>query len=421
MKTLETEVLVCGGGCAGLCAALASARNGAKTLLVERAGFSGGIITAVGLPYFDGIAHKKDRKILLGGIPVELLVRSEIIKAGDRLVPKYNPTIGNIERFKRLADELLVAEAPRLSVLYHTQVCDVRSEPDRIKEVIVANKDGLVAIRAHTVIDTTGDGDVAAFGGAPVVKTSPLQPMTMHFRFGHVKKTPEMQKRCKAELVAAQEAGELSMFYGPGLMFMFAPDELYVHASRIKGDASDAADLTRCEIEGRAQAWAMFSRWKKNVPGFEDAYFVTSGPYVGVRETRRIDGEYVLTEDDIIAGRRFDDAVATGCWYLDIHPNETTTGSAWHEEPVFPEPYDIPYGSIQAKKLGNLLVAGRCHSATAKAASSTRVTCTAMALGQAAGTAAALAVEGKTSVAELKGLAVRRRLESQHAGPYVPG
>jgi hypothetical protein len=418
--TLQTDVLVCGGGCAGLCAALAAARSGANVLLVERAGFAGGIITTVGLPYFDGIAHKKDKKVLMGGIPLELLVRSGVCEPGAQHLKRYNPTIKNTERFKLLADQLLQAESPRLRVLYHSMVCGVEATSGSIRHVLVANKDGLVRIEAKTVVDCTGDGDVAAWSGAPVVKTLPLQPLTMHFRFGNVRDHKDLRKLCRAQLEAAQKAGELKMFYGPGIMFMFAPDEMYVHASRVPGDASDATDLTRCEMEGRAQAWAMFERFKANVPGCEDAYFVSSGPFIGVRETRRIDGQYVLNEQDILSGRKFDDAVATGCWYLDIHPNETTAGSAWHSEPVFPDPYDISYRTLLPKKIDNLLVAGRCHSATQKAASSSRVTCTAMAMGQAAGTAAALAIETKTTPAELSGVLVRQRLDAQHAGPYTP-
>src|SRR5579859_4895213 len=115
--TIQTDVLVCGGGCAGLTAALASARTGAKTLLVERAGFAGGIITAVGLPFFDGIAHVKDNRVVVGGIALELLIKSVVCKAGVEKLPQHNVTIPNIERFKLLADQLLAAEAPRLSVL----------------------------------------------------------------------------------------------------------------------------------------------------------------------------------------------------------------------------------------------------------------------------------------------------------------
>jgi FAD-dependent oxidoreductase family protein len=176
--------------------------------------------------------------------------------------------------------------------------------------------------------------------------------------------------------------------------------------------------LTAAEMQGRADAWAMFQRWQREVPGFEEAYFISSGPFIGVRETRRIVGRYVLTEDDIRQDRRFDDAVATGCWYLDMHPLEATPGAAQTSLGFQPGPYDIPYGSILPTKVANLLVAGRCHSATRWAASSTRVTVTAMALGQAAGTAAALAVQQRVGPQEIAGQKVRATLEQQHAGPY---
>jgi hypothetical protein len=415
---IETDVLVCGGGCAGIAATLAAARNGARTVLVERAGFAGGIITAVGLPFFDGIAHVKDNRVVVGGIAMELLVKSGVCKAGVTKLPQHNITIPNIEQFKRLADQLLAAESPRLSVLYHTFAAGVEVKDGRITEVTVANKDGLVRVRPRIVIDCTGDGDIAAWSGAPVVKTEPLQPLTMHFRIGNVKRNAEMSRRCREQLIAAHEAKELALFYGPGLVFVFAPNEAYIHAVRVAADASVAADLTRAEMQGRADAWVMFERWKRNVPGFEDAYFISSGPYVGVRETRRIDGVYVLSEEDIRKQRRFDDAIATGCWYMDVHPLKATPGAAQDRKGFQPEPYDIPYRSLLPKKIANLLVAGRCHSATQLAASSTRVTVTAMAMGQAAGTAAALALEAKTTPAELAGTKVRQNLESKHAGPY---
>ena len=255
-------------------------------------------------------------------------------------------------------------------------------------------------------------------GPAPVVKTEPLQPLTLHFRIGNVQRNADLPRRCREELIAAHDAGELNMFYGPGVMFLFAPNEAYIHAIRVAADASVAADLTRAEMQGRADAWTMFERWRKNVPGFEEAYFLASGPYVGVRETRRIDGAYVLTEEDIRRQRTFEDAVATGCWYLDVHPHKATPGAAQEKKGFQPEAYDIPYRSLLPRKVSNLLVAGRCHSATQLAASSTRVTVTAMAMGQAAGTAAAMALLTGITPAELSGVAVRQTLESQHAGPF---
>jgi len=416
---VETDVLVCGGGCAGLAAALSAARNGAKTLLVERAGFAGGIITTVGLPYFDGIAIPNDNRILVRGIPLELLTAAGVVKADTVHVKPHNPIVNSTEKFKQIADKLLTAERERLRVWFHAQVCDVVTSGQRITEVAVATKSGLMRVRPKTVVDCTGDGDVAAWSGAPTVKNDPLMPLTMHFRIGNVERQPDHSQLCKEQLIAAHEAGELKLFYGPGLIFAFAPNECYVHAIRVVGDATDVDDLTRAEMQGRADVWTMFERWKKNVPGFEKSYLISTGPYIGIRETRRLVGQYVLTEDDIRAATKFDDAIATGCWYLDVHPQKVTVGSANEKHGFQPGPYEIPYRSLLPQKLDNLVVAGRCHSASKLAASSTRVTVTAMAMGEAAGTAAALAVERGTTTSELAGRDVREALYRRHAGPFL--
>jgi hypothetical protein len=202
---------------------------------------------------------------------------------------------------------------------------------------------------------------------------------------------------------------------------MFAKDELYFHAVRVPANPTDAADLTRAEMQGRADAHAMFRAWKADVPAFADSFFVEAYPWIGVRESRRIIGQHVLSEDDLMKSRRFDDAIATGCWYLDLHPNKTVAGSANDFDPkkVQPEPYDIPYRSLVPQKIENLLVAGRCHSATRGAHASTRVTVTAMAMGEAAGVAAAMALKEKTSVAILSGVRVREALAKQNAGPFT--
>lgn len=419
------DVLVCGAGCAGLGAALTAARRGAKTLLVERAPFAGGIITTAGLPFFDGIARKKDGVIVTPGLPVELLVRMGVCGASDHTIHPHNPTIHSTERFKIVVDQLLGAE-PNLNFLFHSFAAGVLRKGDSISEVIVANKAGLQRFRPRTVIDTTGDADVAAQAEAPLDHTGKYMPMSLHFRIGNVVNNPDLRKRCRETLIAGYKAGRIKNYYGPGIMFMFAPDEIYVHATRINANAADPEDLTRAEVEGRQEAWAMFELWKEQVPGFENSYYVASGPYAGIRESRRIVGKYVLTEHDIQQERQFPDAVATGCWYLDLHPPYPTTGTANAPDGALagldgfqPSQYDIPYGSLLPQKIENLLVAGRCHSATRLAASSTRVTATAMAMGQAAGMAAAMAAELRTSVQELDGRKVRAALEQQHAGPYT--
>lgn len=421
MREIETDVLVCGGGCAGTAAALSAARNGAKTLLVEKAPFAGGIITSVGLPYFDGIADIKSHRVVVRGIALELLAKTGVCKPDAQEIRPHNPTIPNTFEFKVQLDRELQACRDKLTVLFNSFVCDAASSGGRVTSVTIANKDGLVRIRPKVVIDCTGDADVAARAGVDTEQSAEVQPLTLHFRIGHVQGTPGLSKLCRESLMKAQQQGELPHFYGPGIMFMYAKDEVYVHGVRVPANPTDAADLSRAEMQGRADALAMHRAWKRDIPAFADSYFLEAYPWIGVRESRRLIGQHVLTEKDIMGGRRFDDAIATGCWYLDLHPNKTTLGGAndFQPEKVQPAPYDIPYRSLVPQKVENLLVAGRCHSATRGAHASTRVTVTAMALGEAAGCAAALSLKEQTAVATLSGQRVREQLTRQNAGPFT--
>jgi len=420
-RVIQTDVLVCGAGCAGTAAALAAARAGAKVLLVEKAPFAGGIITSVGLPFFDGIAHITTKRIVVRGIALELLSKSGVCEPDAKTVAKHNPTIPNTFEFKLLLDRIFQEHKDVLTVLFNSFVCDVQSDGGRIKSVTLANKDGLVTVQPKTVIDCTGDADVAAWAGAPFEQNAEVQPLTLHFRVGNVQNVPHFNHGCRESLAAAQARGELPFYYGPGVMFMYGKNEIYVHGVRVPCNPTDAADLTRAEMQGRADAHAMFRAWKKDVPAFAESYFLEAYPWIGVRESRRIIGQYVLNENDLMQGHRFDDAIATGCWYLDLHPNKTVTGSANDFDPkkVQPEPYDIPFRSLVPQKIGNLLVAGRCHSATRGAHASTRVTVTAMAMGEAAGAAAAMALSAKIDVATLDGVKVREMLVKQNTGPFT--
>jgi len=428
-RTIRTDVLVCGGGCAGIAAAIAAARNGAKTLLVERAGFSGGIITTVGLPYFDGLIDKPTGRFVVKGIALELLEKLGVAKAGAKhiddlradLITKFwgSVYIPNVEEFKLLADDLILKHSDNLRVLYHSTACDVEVRDGRVAAVTIANKDGLTRVEARQVIDCTGDGDIAHWAGAPTEKMDPLMPLTMHFRIGNVEPVKETRDAAKQALIAAHERGDLPEFYGPGLMFAFAKDEVYVHATRVAADATDAADFSRAEMQGRKDAWTIFKEWKAKVPGFANSCYISSGPYIGVRETRRIVGERVLSLEDLQKTTRYDDAIATGCWFLDVHPQKTTTDKPFTGSGFQPRPYDISYRTLVPQKLSNLLVAGRCHSASKDAAASSRVTVTAMAMGEAAGTAAALALKAKTEVSSLDGVKVREALAAKGAGPFT--
>jgi 2-polyprenyl-6-methoxyphenol hydroxylase-like FAD-dependent oxidoreductase len=394
------DVLVCGAGLAGIGAAVAAARGGAKTMVIERNGFAGGFFTAVIGSAFDGFVDERSGTPVVGGLVFEMLERMQVIAPGqgpdlrynvngdlsfvemhpERVIPRCDP-----ERFKRAADAILTEAG--VEVLFHTQGADVAARDGHISHVIVSNKAGLVAIQPKIVIDCTGDGDVAAWAGAAYEQAETLQPMSLHFRIAYLQPTFALRQRCAQVLQDAHARGEIGLYGGP-YPATFSGRDVYFNATRTPGDNTVPADWTRAEMRGRADAWRMFELWKTHLPEFEDAYFMTSGPVAGARESRRIVGEYVLTGDDVRTGRRQDDVVVLGAWRLDRHPAGIP---GYHDTPWTP-PYDIPLRTLIPRDFGNLLVAGRCHSATSEALASSRVTATAMGMGQAAGVAAALAI-----------------------------
>jgi len=403
------DVLVCGAGLAGIGAAVAAARGGAEVMVIERNGFAGGFFTAIIGSAFDGFVDERSGTPVVGGIVFEMLERMGVIQPGqgpelrynvngdfsfvemhpDRVIPRCDP-----ERFKRAADAILLEAG--VNVLYHSQVADVIAKQGHIESVIVSNKAGLVAIQPKVVIDCTGDGDVAAWAGAPFEKAESLQPMSLHFRIAYLEPSFDLRRRCAAILQAAHERGELGMYAGP-YPATFSGHDVYFNATRTAGDNTDPADWTHAEIQGRRDAWTMFELWQQELPEFDEAYFMTSGPVAGARESRRVVGDYVLTGDDVRAGRMQEDVVLLGAWRLDRHP---ANAPGYHDIPWTP-PYAIPYRTLLPQKIDNLLVAGRCHSATSEALASSRVTATAMGMGQAAGIAAALAVQGNQTPREI--------------------
>jgi len=404
--TLRPDVLVCGGGVAGIGAAVAAARAGAKTMVVERMGFAGGFFTAVIGSSFDGLIDPYSGRPVVGGIVFEMLERLGVLQGRNPLSISftYNGEISSLaehpdwvvprtepERFKKAADDILTDGG--VDVLFHTQVTDVVMRGQRIEAVLVSNKAGLVAIAPKVVVDCTGDADVAAWAGAPFEVHTEPQPMGLHFRLIDVHAPADMALRakCTALFERAQREGRLSNFGGP-YPARFMAHDLYFNATRIPGDPTSPEDWTHAEIQGRRDAWAMYDLLHAELPEFRDSYFMASGPTAGARESRRILGEAILTAEDVREGRRQSDAVVVAAGKIDRHGNAPSTP---HEEHVVP-PYDIGYRTLLPRNVENLLVAGRCHSATSEALASSRLTAPAMGMGQAAGVAAALAALGDT-------------------------
>jgi len=421
----EADVVVCGGGPGGLPAAIAAARHGAKVLLIERYGFLGGLATA-GL-VAPMLGHTASRSItpIVEGLLRETVERMHNLGGA----PSWQEACQewgirfNAEAFKYVADQM-VQEAG-VDLLLHTFVTDAIVEEGRITGLIIESKSGRQAVVGQVVIDATGDGDVAFRAGVPTKQgrdfDGQVQSMGSFVHIGGIPNLSEEERRAAVERVRkAMDAGQLH-FYNPNFAAVNTVhrDHFSPNMTRSAGDPTDARDLTRAELKVRHNVWQLMAFLRREVPGFEECYVQATSPQIGPRESRQVIGDYVLTGQDVQEGRKFDDAIARGSWWIDIHcplghthpvhlcviecPRRENCPFwlAEHDqsmiarENLYPPDddwYDIPYRCLTPKGVDNLLVSGRCISATHQAMAGARVMGTCMAIGQAAGTAAALAV-----------------------------
>ncbi len=394
------NVLVVGGGSAGSAAAVAAARTGAQTLLVERYGFLGGTGAAVLDTFYGFYTPGKTEKKVVGGIPDDvvaglqrrnvLLKRPNTYGAGAGLT--YDP-----ETLKVVWDELTLAAG--VKVLFHSYFVDALKVGDKVRGAIVGTKQGLQAIYADTVVDASGDADVAARAGAPFEDAGALgvaQSLTTTFKVINVdvaKATAFPKKELWALMAqAAQEGYRLPRREGSSHI---TPLEgvMVTNMTRVAGvNATDPEALSRAEAEGRRQALEYMRFLRDRVPGYERAELGGLAVNIGVRETRRIRGDYWLTKDDVLAARKFPDAIAKcGAPIEDHHAGGDTK---WEYLPDG-ETYDIPFRSLLPQRVDGLVIAGRCLSASHDAHASVRSIGQCLAMGQAAGLAASLATKGE--------------------------
>jgi FAD dependent oxidoreductase len=428
----ETDVLVVGGGPAGFGAALGAADAGARVVLAERYGFLGGNATAALVMPLMSFHTDRPRlesgesKLLptdhgpgepvIGGALVRMLERLIAVRGAIRpsldtgYVVPFDP-----ELFKGVMLDLLDESGVKL--LLHSFASDPAMQADRVDGVVFETKSGPLVVRAHTVVDATGDGDIAARAGAPFeigrAGDGLVQPMTLMFRIAdferdaflaYAREHPDQWRGVHGlwDLVQkATLAGELDLPREDILFFATPhPRELSVNSTRItEALGTQVWDLTRAEWLGRRQMRQIAEFLRKYTPGFAQSYVMQSGVQVGVRESRRIQGEYRLTADDILGARKFADVIARGTYPVDIH-NPTGKGTVLKKLPPG-EAYDIPMRALLPQKVDNLMVAGRCISGSHEAHSSYRVMPIAMATGQAAGVAAAIAARTGAATREL--------------------
>jgi len=402
----EYEVVVLGGGPAGIAAALAAARAGRSTICIERYGFCGGAGTAAGLSTFCGlhaVVHGKHEQVV-HGIADDILAR---LAAMDGL-NKPHLTVQNqitalaydISAFKIAADELM-AEA-RVEMLFHAFGTGVIMTDDaRIDALLVETKSGRFAIRGRLFIDGSGDGDLAAWAGVPYEvgdgAGNMLYPSTM-FRINGVDpaRAGRAWELIPGLMEAAEKKGRKFPRKKPILRPQRNPIEWRANLTQIKNPSGtavsgiDARELSYGEVEGRRQCWDVFQFIKETTPGFDNAYIVEIAPQLGIRETRRINGEYQLTGEDILGCRDFPDTIGIQGWPVEAHIKGDVKF-------VFAPPTsrgfnELPYRMIVPQRIDNLLVAGRCASMSHEGQSSARVSGPCFIMGQAAGTAADLAL-----------------------------
>lgn len=408
------DVIVAGSGPAGICAAVAAAREGASVALIERYGILGGNLTVghVG-PVLGEVAPGGMRDELMGllGVPDN----------------DYLGVIGvahDTEKAKRVITNFV--RKAGVDVYLQSPICDVIMEENKITGLVISGKKGMYALTAEITLDATGDGDIAFFTGAGYSMGRAdglMQPVTLEFTINDVDESRAIT--CIGEVDDVMLGDEKFNDYTarcvregllPEIMTSVrlhrtvTPGERRVNTTQSNGiDATEVKDLIKAEVELRNQMNVLMTFLREHVPGYEKAKISSSANTLGVRETRRFIGEYILTDDDLSAGRQFDDAIVHNANFIvDIH-NPIGGGQA-EGIPEEVQPYDIPYRCFIPIGVENLILTGRCISGTHRAHASYRVMSICMAMGEGTGIAAALSVKEKTTPRTLPASLIRNRL-----------
>lgn len=432
---MDVDVLVVGGGPAGIMAALAAADDGLNVALIENRSHVGGNMT-IGLPVLGFLGQKGNQ--IIKGLPQKFISRLAAQDGASEHRPcplHMSITLVEPEAVKNVALEMLTEAG--VNVLLYAMCAEVIKDGDTLRGVVIESKSGRQAILAKVTIDCSGDADVAFRAGVPCEQgneSGGVQPPTLMFCLGGVDteklrtSIAEEPRTYLTDFIPAEYFGQNHQFIVVGLRSLIQKaredglslpvertivitglrqGEVWVNMTRVNGvDGTDPASLTHGEIEGRRQIINIQKYLIGYVPGFENAYFAKMAPFIGIRETRRIAGQYVMTSDDILSCAHFDDAIAVASYPLDIHhPDGGGCTLEWCGDC-----YDIPYRSLVPQKINNLLVAGRCISSTHEAMSAIRVMAPCMAMGEAAGRAAKIAVRDHVLPADIDIKKLQREL-----------
>ena len=394
------DVVVIGGGFAGVAAAIAAAREGTSVLIVEKGNaFGGAAVNCLVNPFMPNITKINGENIQLS---------AGIFKSICEALKERGAMHGEgflEEELKYILNEK-VCEA-KIDILFHSYVFDVKKNNGKIEQVLLATKSGVLQIESDYFIDATGDAQLAYLADSPTTlgreSDNLCQPMTLCFRLGNVdvEKFHKSNKKMQAAYKEAFNNGELINPRENILVFkMPTPNVLHFNTTRvIKKDPTSVYDLTEAEIIARNQVYEIYDFMKKHADGLENSFLMMTASEIGIRESRKIIGEYILTESDCRSCVKFKDAIAACNYDIDIHNPEGTGTSHYY----FPEGkyYTIPYRSLIPKGISNMLVAGRCISSDHGAQASYRIMPTVCCIGEAAGVAISMAAKGGKNVRDI--------------------
>lgn len=404
------DVVVCGGGPAGFVAAVAAARQGAKTAIVERYGFLGGMAVSGFVAPISEFAF--DGKLVIGGIPWEFVQRLEAMGGAQREWPKGNVDF-DVELYK-LCTQRMVLEAG-VDLFTHSAFIDCEMSRGRINKILISNKNGIESLEAGVFIDATGDADLAFRAGVPM-QSNPdgeLQPSSLCFILSDVDTETEMMRRhmhhnglnghsqclpVRERLLELKAAGaDIPDFGGPWFNSVMHKGNVVVNITRTAADSCDNRNFSAAECRLREDVFKFAGLLKENFPEFRKSYVSATAPQAGVRESRRILGVHTVTAEEYASGMQYDDSVSRGAHPIDLHASK---GSGQVRIDLAQAAY-IPYRALVSKEISNLLVAGRCISCDRRALASLRVQASCMGTGQAAGVAAAICTASGTPVTEI--------------------
>lgn len=447
-QQLNTDVVVVGGGPAGMCAAIAAAREGVRVILIEQGGFCGGMATKGLVGPFMTCYDAKGETMIIRGLFKEIVERmvargfaihpaqvhggtafTSWIKIGHEHVTPFEP-----EGLKIIIDEMLTEAG--VKILYHTDFIHPVLDNNTISGILVSSKRGLEIIEATVVIDCTGDGDVAYRSGVPYEmgnqELNLIQPATMFFHISNVdpdavetdiqanihnfyRKDGVNYRSFHWRVTQARENGDWDLNrVSIGMFRMPKPDEWCVNTSRIMGvNSTDNESLTNAELIGRQQVYKILHFLQKYVPGCENARIKSIASHIGIRESRHIQGDYRLTAEDLLNSKVPEDTILLAANSVDVHGRFGPTSNEY--VPIKGKYYGVPYRCLIPKGIEQLLIAGRCVSADSTAAGAIRVMPPCMGMGEAAGVAAALSVKEGITVRRIDVQNLRKVLKDRGA------